>query len=58
VGGAQERYLLLVAGLVASGTNTAALVLYPQYIASRKPEEEGDASYDLVQAHIKQDVTY
>ena len=55
MGGAQERYLLLVAGLVASGTNTAAWMLYPQYIASRNQKRK---AMHLVQAHIKQDVTY
>ena len=33
--GAQERYLLLVAGLVASRTKTAAWLFCPGYIASR-----------------------
>lgn len=39
--GAQEKYLLLVAGLLASGTNTAAwMLLYPEYIASRNQKRK------------------
>jgi hypothetical protein len=38
--GAQERYLLLVAGLVASDTKTVECMLYPDYIASRNQKRK------------------